>query len=259
MNLPALTAPYSPALLPVAIDYPAALALRQMALIQEELPKYLLAPEVSALLHYVPDLHRRMLLATMWNTGARVNEALALTRGDFSLAPPYPFVQLATLKQRTEKAARTAGRAPAGSTSHRIVPLSDSHYVSQLEMMVATLKIPLERRNKRTGKMEKARIWEITDRTVRTWLGEAVEVAAADGVTFSVPVTPHTFRHSYAMHMLYAGIPLKILQTLMGHKSMSSTEVYTKVFALDVTARHRVRFEMPGEEAVALLRGIHRG
>ncbi|MCD4578289.1 site-specific integrase, partial [Klebsiella pneumoniae] len=101
-----------PAQLPVAIDYSAALALRQMAVVQDELPKYLLAPEVSALLHYVPDLHRKMLLATLWNTGARINEVLALTRGDFSLAPPYPFVQLATLKQRTEKAARTAGRAP---------------------------------------------------------------------------------------------------------------------------------------------------
>lgn len=77
-------------------------------------------------------------------------------------------------------------------------------------------------------------------------LSEAVEAAAADGVTFSVPITPHTFRHSYAMHMLYAGIPLKVLQALMGHKSISSTEVYTKVFALDVAARHRVQFLMPG-------------
>ncbi|HHP2209181.1 TPA: tyrosine-type recombinase/integrase, partial [Klebsiella pneumoniae] len=126
--------------------------------------------------------------------------------------------------------------------------------VSQLQMMVATLKIPLERRNKRTGRMEKARIWEITDRTVRTWLSEAVEAAAADGVTFSVPVTPHTFRHSYAMHMLYAGIPLKVLQSLMGHKSISSTEVYTKVFALDVAARHRVQFQMSAAEAVAMLK-----
>ena len=64
--------------LPVAIDYPAALALRQMALIQGKLPKYLLAPEVSALHHYVPDLHRRMLLATLWNTYICINEALAL-------------------------------------------------------------------------------------------------------------------------------------------------------------------------------------
>lgn len=241
--------------LPVAIDYSAALALRHMALVQDELPKYLLAPEVSALLHYVPDLHRKMLFATLWNTGARINEALALTRDDFSLAPPYPFVQLATLKQRAERATRTAGRNPAGSQVHRLVPLSDTQYVSQLQMMVATLKIPLERRNKRTGRTEKARIWEITDRTVRTWLSEAVEAAAADGVTFSVPVTPHTFRHSYAMHMLYAGIPLKVLQSLMGHKSISSTEVYTKVFALDVAARHRVQFQMPGPEAVAMLKG----
>jgi len=71
------------AALPVAIDYPTALALRQMALVQDDLPKYLLAPEVSALLHYVPDLHCRMLLTTLWNTGARINEALALTRGIF--------------------------------------------------------------------------------------------------------------------------------------------------------------------------------
>lgn len=165
-------------------------------------------------------------------------------------------MQLATLKQRAEKAARTAGRAPAGSQAHRTVPLSDANYVGQLEMMVATLKIPLERRNKRTGRTEKARIWEITDRTVRTWLGEAVEAAAADGVTFSVPVTPHTFRHSYAMHMLYAGIPLKVLQSLMGHKSISSTEVYTKVFALDVAARHRVQFHMSEAEAVTMIKHI---
>ncbi|GJH96777.1 hypothetical protein ECZC10_46250 [Escherichia coli] len=56
------------------------------------------------------------------------------------------------------------------------------------------------------------------------------------------------------MHMLYAGIPLKVLQSLMGHKSLSSTEVYTKVFALDVAARHRVQFAMPGSEAVAMLK-----
>ena len=117
-SLPAVSHQGHSLQLPVAIDYPAALALRQMALVQDELPKYLLAPEISALLHYVPDLHRKMLLATLWNTGARINEALALTRSDFSLAPPYPFVQLATLKQRAEKAARTAGRAPAGNQAY---------------------------------------------------------------------------------------------------------------------------------------------
>ncbi|MEL1933331.1 tyrosine-type recombinase/integrase, partial [Klebsiella pneumoniae] len=49
--------------------------------------------------------------------------------------------------------------------------------------------------------------------------------------------------------------PLKVLQSLMGHKSISSTEVYTKVFALDVAARHRVQFQMPEADAVAMLKG----
>lgn len=246
-----------PQQLPVAIDYPAALVLRQLAAQHDELPKYLLAPEISALLHYVPDLERKTLFASLWNTGARINEALALGRSDFLLQPPYPFVQLATLKQREEKAARSAGRAPAGTVPHRLVPLSDQLYLSQLQMMVATLKIPLERKNKRTDRMEKARLWTVTDRTVRTWLAEAVAAAEADSVIFSIPITPHTFRHSYAMHMLYAGIPLKVLQALMGHKSISSTEVYTKVFALDVAARHRVQFQMPEAEAVGLLKSLN--
>lgn len=230
--------------LPVAIDYPAALALRQLAILHDDLPKYLLVPEISALLHYVPALRRKSLFATLWNTGARINEALALGRADYHLAPPYPIVHLATLKQSIEKAARTAGCAPSGLVPHRMVPLSDPQYVSQLEMMVAILKIPLERRNKTSGKMEKARLWNITDRTVCTWLGEAIDAAAADGVRFSVPVT--------------AGILLEVLQSLMGHKSLSSTEVYTKVFALDVTARHRVEFQMPESESVEMLKLISR-
>lgn len=54
--VPGQSVSFSAVQMPVAIDYLAVLALRQMALIQDELPKYLLAPEVSALLHYVPDL-----------------------------------------------------------------------------------------------------------------------------------------------------------------------------------------------------------
>lgn len=256
---PSLIADQARVPLPVAIDYPAALALRQMALADDALPKYLLAIEVSALLHYVPDLKRQTLLATLWNCGGRINEVLALSTSDFRLDVPQPWVQLATLKQREEKATRGAGRPRAGTAPPRIVPLSDMQYVTQLRTLFATLKIPAERRNRNTGRTERVRIWDITDRTVRTWINEAVAQAAADGVNFSVPVTPHTFRHSYAMHMLYAGIPLKVLQSLMGHKNISSTEVYTRVFALDVAASHRVRFQIPGADAVSVLKQLSPG
>lgn len=237
-----------------AFDYGAALALRRMAQDHGDMPLYLLAVEVGALLHYLPDLYQQTLVATMWNTGARINEALALTRDDFRLDDRFPYVTLATLKQRQEKAERGPGAPAKNVITRRQVTLSDGQFISQFNSMVATLRIPKERRNPSTDRMEPVRIWSVTDRTVRTWLNDAVARAAADGVTFSIPVTPHTLRHSYAMHMLYSGVPLKVLQALMGHKSMKSTEVYTKIFALDVAARYRVQFSMPGTEAVAMLR-----
>lgn len=107
-----------PAQLPVSIDYPAALALRQMAAQHDEYPQYLLAQEVSALLHYVPDLHRKMLFTSLWNTGAR----------------------------------------PAAMMPARLVPLSDPQFIAQLEIIIATLRIPLERRNPGTGQTEKVRL-----------------------------------------------------------------------------------------------------
>lgn len=114
--------------LPVAIDYPAALALRQMSMVHDELPKYLLAPEVSALLHYVPDLRRKMLLATLWNTGARINEALALTRGGFFAhasvsvcAACDPETTDRKSRQDGRKNARRAADSPAGSALRLLV------------------------------------------------------------------------------------------------------------------------------------------
>lgn len=254
LPLAPVVTPTPAASLPIAIDYPAALMLRRMAQATGELPEYLLAPEISALLHYVPDLYQQTLLATLWNTGARINEALAIVRADLTLAPAQCWVSLATLKQREAKAARGPGAPSKKTVTHRLVPLSDPLYVNQLQMMFATLKIPQERRDKSTGRLVPVRIWTVTDRTVRTWLNDAVARAAADGVFFSVPITPHTFRHSYDMHMLYAGIPLKVLQSLLGHKSVKSTEIYTRVFALDIAAQHRVQFSMPGKEAVSMLK-----
>ncbi len=60
---------------PVAVtQYETALALRRMALLQPYLPKYLLAPEVAVLLHYLPDERQRMLYATLWNTSVSASD-----------------------------------------------------------------------------------------------------------------------------------------------------------------------------------------
>jgi len=86
----------SMATLPEAIAYPAALTLRKMAIVQDELPKYML----------VPCLHSKMLLATLWNTGARIIEALALTLAVFLWHSPTRSFSLppssSERKKRTE-------------------------------------------------------------------------------------------------------------------------------------------------------------
>ncbi|SSG00876.1 site-specific recombinase, phage integrase family [Klebsiella pneumoniae] len=116
-------------------------------------PAYLLAPEVSALLWYMPDQRHHMLFATMWNTGSRIGEARTLTPESFDLDGLRPFVRVLSEKVRARR---------------RREPL-----------------------------------WPVTDETMRNWLKQAVKRAEADGVHFSIAVTPHNFRHSYIMHMLY--------------------------------------------------------
>lgn len=99
-------------------------------------------------------------------------------------------------------------------------------------------------------------LWAVTDETMRNWLKMAIARAEADGVIFSVPVTPHTFRHSYIMHMLYHRQPKKVIQALVGHKDPRSMEVYTRVFALELAATLAVPFTGDGRDAAAVLRSL---
>ncbi|HEE2548837.1 site-specific integrase, partial [Klebsiella pneumoniae] len=69
-------------------------------------------------------------------------------------------------------------------------------------------------------------------------------------------VTPHTFRHSYIMHMLYHRQLRKVIQALAGHKDPRSMEVYTRVFALDMAATLAVPFTADGRDAAEILRSL---
>ncbi|HCN5427731.1 TPA: site-specific integrase, partial [Escherichia coli] len=73
---------------------------------------------------------------------------------------------------------------------------------------------------------------------------------------FSIPVTPHTFRHRYIMHMLYHRQPRKVIQALVGHRNPRSMEVYTRLFALDMAATLTVLFIGDGRDAAEILRTL---
>ena len=96
-------------------------------------PAYLLAPEVSALLWYMPDQRHHMLFATMWNTGSRIGEARTLTPESFDLAGLRPFVRVLSEKVRARR-----GRPPKDEV--RLVPLTDGSFVRQMESWMVTTR-----------------------------------------------------------------------------------------------------------------------
>jgi len=231
-----------------------AVRLREVAIAAGlDLPLYLLAPEVAVLLSYLPDMHQRLFFETLWNTGARPNEAAALTPNDFFFHDQLmPFVRLRTLKQR-QAPRRRVGRPSLESQKEeeklpplRAVPLPDVAYVRRVQEYIATFKLMTRRATP---------IWGFkSSETPRNWLKAAVGRAERDGVTFSVrPIVPKTFRHSYAVHLLLNGVHIKKVQALMGHQRIESTEVYTKIFALDVTRDLGLTFSMQPEDAIALM------
>jgi len=246
------------------ISVDAARAMRDYAArMGADLPKYLLASEIVVLLSYFDDLNRRMYFDTLWNTGARPGEGLALRPVDFVLEPtrqnPQPVVVIKTLKQREREASRRPGRPQKDTepSQHpdpryrkppepvtRLVPLLDASYAVRMREFLTTWR----------KRIKHQPIWDIRSRqTPVNWLNEALEKADRDGVTFSIPVTPHTFRHSFAMHLQMCGAPEKVLQSLLGHRYARSTEVYTRVFALDVLSARGLSFSMDLDEARALI------
>ena len=74
-------------------------------------PAYLLAPEVSALLFYMPDQHHHMLFATMWNTGMRIGEAKTLTPESFDMDGLRPLCGYCLKKYGPDAGARRKMRS----------------------------------------------------------------------------------------------------------------------------------------------------
>lgn len=220
-------------------EWEIAASMRRIAASLSDPILYLLAPEVSVLFSYIHDLRRLAHFQTLWNTGARPNEVLALTPSSFVLDGPRPHVIIRTLKQRSRK----PGRPARGEAIKRIVPLLDQDYVRLMRQYLATFYVPANNP-----------LWPESPDTIARWLKEAISRANSDNVTFTIHITPHTFRHSFAVHLLFNRVHEKTLQVYLGHRYLSSTAKYTRLFAMDIGAQHRVSFSWDSDLAVHALR-----
>jgi len=176
---------------------------------QRKLPEFLESSEVEALLE-APDagttigLRDRAILELLYSTGMRVSELLSLDLTDLDR-------QTALVKVRGK------------GKKERLLPVG-SVAISALENYLAY------RHELGGGKSAQAiflsqRGTRIPDR--KSILRRIKKYAQAAGIQKNI--TPHTLRHTFATHMLNAGADLRSVQELLGHASLSTTQIYTHV------------------------------
>lgn len=200
----------------VEIDWDRLVAKRPLVLDTiDAMPGYLIKPEVLLLLEVEKHPTRRLMLDLMWSTGARVSELLALTPSSF-VDDGYDFgVVLKTLKQGPGRPSkRSLQRSPK-----RYVPIMDTVLLDRIQSYLYA------------GHFRKdERLFPMARQTVNRHIHALVERV---GGRAPFRISAHTFRHSFAIHLLLHGRPLKYVSQLLGHKSIDSTEIYTNILTID--------------------------
>jgi integrase/recombinase XerD len=202
------------------------------------IPKALTEGEVDALFGAVVgdtarSLRDRAIVETLYATGVRISELVGLDRRDLDLDDGLVRVLGKGSKERIVPVGRSARDAlTAYLTDGRPQLARPGTARSDAEAVVL---------NVRGGRLSRQSCWKI----VRT----AGERAGLGG-----RLSPHVLRHSCATHMLERGADIRVVQELLGHASLSTTQVYTKVSperlrAVYEAAHPRARFPERGARA----------
>ncbi len=182
------------------------------------LPGVLSVREVSHLLESpVGDdrfaLRDRAILELLYATGLRASELAGLTIEGLHVESGYV---------RCEGKGRKVRIVPFGSQAQ-------SHLMRYLrETRGAFLKSPSDRAvflTRRGRAFTRNALWRLVKRHVRR-------------AGIRKPVSPHTLRHSFASHLLANGAPLRVIQEMLGHADIATTQMYTHVDAKRLRAIH---------------------
>ena len=176
---------------------------------EKKLPRFLEYEEVKQLLETPPvdtwlGARDRAILETLYSTGIRVSELVALNMDDIDFLGEVVHIRGKGKKERI---------APIGSSALQVI----QHY--------------MEYRNKRAqsnGNFDPKVLFvnkhgqRLSTRSVRRKMDKYLKIAGLDP-----EISPHTLRHSFATHMLNNGADLRSVQELLGHQSLSTTQIYT--------------------------------
>lgn len=183
----------------------------------KRLPKALPLSDVEAILAAIDTgttlgLRDKALLEVLYGTGARISEAVGLDLDDLDLGDPAGGSVLLRGKGGKERL------VPLGSYAREAL---DAWLVRGRPEIAAAAT---DRRgsggalflNARGGRLSRQSAWTVLTRT-----------AVDAGVTRDV--SPHTMRHSFATHLLDGGADVRVVQELLGHASVTTTQIYTMV------------------------------
>lgn len=174
------------------------------------LPHFLNTKQVAALLEtpskdQPAGLRDRAILETLYSAGLRVSELVAMNLDDWDRDGNIVRVRGKGRKERIAP----IGRFAAASLSNWLEVRRPTPDISPAEQDAVFLN--------RFGR-------RLTARSVGRLLEKHIATAGLDQLT-----SPHTLRHSFASHMLDGGADLRSVQELLGHKSLTTTQIYTHV------------------------------
>jgi integrase/recombinase XerD len=186
--------------------------------IARKLPKALSVEEISRLIESTinpldPTLLRdRAILEVLYGTGARVAELVALDVHDIS-KDSFDGEEITIIKLKGK------------GSKERLVPIG-KYALAALEDYLVRLRPALLAKNSQNERalFLNARGTRLTRQSAWTTVLKAAESVGLQG-----RVSPHVFRHSYATHLLDGGADIRVVQELLGHASVTTTQIYTLV------------------------------
>lgn len=181
----------------------------------KSLPKFLTPDEVEQILNNIkietPAGYRnRTILELLWATGMRISELSGLNFGDLNLE---------------HNEIRVFGKG----SKERIILVTDraknflERYIESARALIPK-GFPVPDTSENSPVFINNTGYRLQTKTVRNVINAVVEK-----INLPKHVTPHVFRHSFATHLIENGADLRVVQELLGHASISNTQIYTHV------------------------------
>lgn len=173
-----------------------------------KLPQVLTLNEIEKILSAVdlskPEGHRnKAIIEVLYGCGLRVSELVNMKLTDLHAKEGYLLVTGKGNKQRI---------VPVGRAALKAVDL----YLPDRKNLPAIFDDNIVFLNRRGKKLTRAMVFTVTK-----------DLAVIAGITKKI--SPHTFRHSFATHLIEGGADLRAVQEMLGHESIMTTEIYTHI------------------------------